>query len=273
MPETVRLTVIGANGRVGRLLQAAVRLGGAEGLVLSWVSRAEWDILTNGPAPLSPCDVMIDLTGVTSGKDVNLNPRLAEAVAVAAKTLGARLIFVSSAGVYPGGPHAFSEGDLPAPKGAYGQSKLAAEQAVREVLPQAMILRLGNVAGADAVLAGQGAGPVLLDQTDDGRGPVRSYIGPETLARALFRLVRLSAQGATLPQVLNLAEPGAVAMADLLDAAQRAWDFHPDRQAAVPCALLDTSRIVDLFPMPPANPHRMVNELHRLAPHRFGGGA
>lgn len=107
-------------------------------------------------------------------------------------------------------------------------------------------LRIGNVAGADAILGGWRPG-MQIDRFPDGRTPSRSYIGPVTLARVLHALC----QADKLPPILNVAAPGAVEMGALLDAAGLAWQPKPAPAAAIPEVRLDTNaleRHVDFTP-------------------------
>ena len=75
------------------------------------------------------------------------------------------------------------------PVSEYGRAKRDAEQALAKGLAGSGVgltcLRIGNIAGADALLGGQaasGAAQVVLDPVaGQPMGPERSYIGPLTL--------------------------------------------------------------------------------------------
>lgn len=168
--------------------------------------------------------------------------KLAEAAAVP------RFFVASSAAVYGAEVGALRE-DIPcAPLSDYGRQKLAMEQAVHEAPGKTAVtaLRIGNVAGADAILGGWQPG-MQIDRFADGRTPSRSYIGPVTLARVLYTLCRIN----DLPPVLNIAAPGAVQMGALLDAAGLAWQPKPAPAAAIPEVRLDTNALenhVDFTP-------------------------
>ncbi|MBD3764478.1 MAG: sugar nucleotide-binding protein, partial [Rhodobacterales bacterium] len=263
--------------RIGSLLRRAWQAEPPAGLAVQWHARQAgpgadlvWDVLGPQPAPLlAPGAVVLNLTGVTAGDAAALaaNVALGRAVQAQAGLWGARAVLhLSSAAVYAGHPrHLADETDEPAPPGPYGQAKLAMEHAVRALGgPPATMIRLGNVAGADALL-GRAVPPVALDPVPGlPRGPLRSYIGPQSLGRALACLCRQATTGAALPLHLNLAQAPEVAMADLLDAAGLAWHWAPPNPRVLPRAVMAVARLAALCPLPPADPARMVAEWRQL---------
>lgn len=254
--------VTGAGGRLGRLLRALWPTQGADAIFLT---RAEWDILA-GPVPdLPKAAVLLDLSGAVRG-DFSLNPRLARRTADVTRQLGGRLLYVSTASVYPGGPEDMAEDRSPAPASDYGRSKVAAEAEVFATDPTARVLRLGNIAGADALLSQRNLVPsVVLDPVSAGpRGPIRSYIGPHMLARVLAEICTLAASDSDLPAILNVAQPGEVAMADLLGAAGMDWVFGPFRAGVIERAVLSTLVLERLVPVAPATAASVVADLDRL---------
>ena len=285
-----RVLVLGAGGRLGRLLAAAWGDGRAAGLAPVWQSRRA----LAGAARLDPladpdgltrlaagAEALLVLAGTLPGRGgaLSLNSELALA-ALAAAPPGAQVFLASSAAVYgPGGARDFHEDDPPAPAAPYGAAKAAMEAAAaawcREAgarAPRLTVLRIGNVAGADALLGqggpGKEAGPVTLDRFADGTGPVRSYIGPATLAAVLAGLARRAAAGRALPALLNIAAPGAVAMADLARAAGRDLLWRAAPEGAIARVVLDTTRLAGLVAPGPGSgdPARMVAEWRTLAP-------
>ncbi len=60
---------------------------------------------------------------------------------------GARLIYTSSAAVYDGSRHGYSEDEEPNPVSTYGRTKAQAEAGILQVLPTAIILRPALVLG------------------------------------------------------------------------------------------------------------------------------
>jgi len=163
------------------------------------------------------------------------------------------VLLMSSAAVYGRLTAPLTE-DRAAPAAAYGASKLAMEAAVAG-LSGVSCLRLANVAGADALFGSMAKGPVTLDRFESGLGPRRSYIGPLTLARALLAL-----RGMDLPPVLNLAQPGALAMETVLAAAGADWRWTPAPEGALPEVVLDTARLEAVLRLPEADPDRLVAE-------------
>ncbi|NUB45388.1 NAD-dependent epimerase/dehydratase family protein [Fertoebacter nigrum] len=265
MTETL---VLGAGGRIGRMLRG---VWPGQGI---WHARQggdlAWDMLADPvPGQLHP-DVVLNLAGVTDARaPMEHNVALAQAAWQAAAAIGARYVFLmSSAAVYGVAQRVWREDDALAPVSAYGEAKARMENAARAWQaaggPGLTILRLGNVAGADALLGRAQPGvPVQLDPVASQRGPLRSYIGPRSLAQVLARLADLAATGTTLPPVLNIAAAD-VAMGDLLDAAGLDWFYGDENPAVVPQVSLDTTRLNALCPLPAVAglPATMVAEWH-----------
>lgn len=273
------LLITGSTGRLGRALQAVWQKQGGPGFeVIGLGRRAElpWRIGID-PAPDWPEGaVLLHLAGVVAGEAAKLaqNAVLTEAVCQAALQRRARHVLVaSSVAVYRPGPADIPETQPPDPQNPYGKAKLAAEEAARRVLARSgptglTLLRLGNVAGADALL-GHGPGPLALDPVaGQARGPERSYIGPVALAGVIAALVRRVMAGDglpdVLPDVLNVAQPPVVAMADLLDAAGADWQFGPPRLGVVPRVGVATTRLQGLMPLPRASADSILADLRQL---------
>ncbi|MFW8595950.1 NAD-dependent epimerase/dehydratase family protein [Cribrihabitans neustonicus] len=280
------VAVLGATGRIGRLLQRQ----GAAGLDLRLQARAPqpgspapgsgWHIFDPlaDPAALARfaagAQVLLCLAGPVPGRGsggMEAHIRLGEAAvraAAAAGAPGARVLLASSAAVYGSRPGLLTEEAPLAPANAYGAAKAEMEaraQALGEALGVAVTsLRIGNVAGFDAILGGWRPG-FRLDRFADGQSPRRSYIGPLCLARVLAELLMQPG----LPAVLNLAQPGAVEMAALLRAAGRAFSWQAAPAGAIPAVELGTARLQALLPgpLPPADPGRLAAEWAALEPH------
>ena len=144
---------------------------------------------------------------------------------------------------------------------------MAREQVTREQVTAGLtLLRIGNIAGADALLGGNEPGRrVVLDPVAGQNGPERSYIGPTVLAAVFSRLAALVVEGTALPVLLNVAQPGRIAMGDLLDAAGRDWGFGPPNAAVLPRLTLATDRLAALVPLPAASAADLVADLASLS--------
>ena len=276
-PRLVRLLVIGGTGRLGRLLRPGWRASGLVPVIQARgagaVSDLRFDPLAEPEAfarAAQAADVVLILAGPTAGtpEDLAVHTTLAQAAVRAAQ--GVRPVLVaSSAAVY--GPEAAAAGPLredgpTGPVSDYGRAKLAMEQAIAAA-PGTTILRIGNVAGADALLGRPAPeGGRVLDICADGHAPRRSYIGPQALARALARLARLAVAGADLPGVINLALPGVVGMEALLEAAGAPWRARPAPSGVLPVVELCTRRAValGLVPEGPATAAALIADLARL---------
>ena len=245
------LLVLGASGRLGRLLRA----------VWACDVPARWHARRPTPG-FHACDILNDtgrLRSLAEGASTILclagttdrtvgmgraayadNVRLACAAVDAAARAGCSRVFLaSSAAVYgsAGGPlHEDSPGRDLSP---YGQSKRDMEREAWLLAQSAGValcsLRIGNVAGSDAILGDWQPG-FRLDRFADGSTPRRSYIGPVSLARAVAALLAANA----VPARVNIAAPGIVSMGALLDAAGLAWKARPAPANALPEVSLST---------------------------------
>lgn len=260
------LMILGASGQVGRMLHRLWQDGHLDfGAPPVWQVRSgqmlkgqflNWDIL-HAPLPdLRPSGV-IALAGVTAGDKLKENTELALAAVAVAK--GAPVLVASSQAVYGVQSGMLSEHSPCRPQGAYGHAKLAMEKALAGHA-NVTCLRLGNVMGADQLSRAVARGQVVLDQFTDGQGPRRMMIGPLALGLAF---VALLAQKCQQP-ILNLAQPGLVAMADLLTAAGADWRWQPASETALPALRMDLSAVQALIPLVPATPAGLIAEA-RLA--------
>ncbi len=140
-----RWLVLGAGGMLGRDLAASLRQRGDE---VSALARGELDV-TQGAAvsaTLRRCrpDVTVNCAAWTAvdaaeqeeDRALQVNGRGAELVAAACAAVGSRLVHVSTDYVFGGDSRRpYAEDDVPAPRTAYGRTKLAGERAVRRLLP------------------------------------------------------------------------------------------------------------------------------------------
>lgn len=222
---SARILVLGSTGRLGTILR---RYWGKTDTQIQWHGRRSganvdhfFDLCGSDPFPSVPSIAcVLALAGIVPGAgDLSQNIQLGSAAVRLGARLGARhVVLSSSAAVYGGGPYAFAETPRPRPPHAYGAAKLAMEDACLTLGAQLGIgvtaLRIGNVAGADALLAQPGNCRVL-DKFDTGLGPMRSYVGPRAFADLMRAVCARGTTGQSLPPYLNLALHGAVNMADL----------------------------------------------------------
>ena len=151
-------------------------------------------IAARRPEALVHCAAMTDVDGCERDPQAAyaVNALGARHAALACQRLGAPLLYVSTDFVFDGAKREpYYEWDQPNPLGHYGRSKLAGEQAVRELLAQFFIVRTSWLFGrrgrnfVDGILAkarADGAVRVVNDQTGS---PTRAA----DLAAALARLI------------------------------------------------------------------------------------
>ena len=281
--------LMGASGRIGRMLMRHWTGAPPVGLHIVPQHRGPgpglvWGPL-DGPDPLielarsrGGIAGLIVLSGVTPapGADLAGNGALILASVTAAQTAGiGRLLVASSSAVYGGGMGLpLGEDDLTLPVNDYGRAKLVAEaicDQARQTGLAVTALRIGNVAGADALLVNASralyaegeANALRIDRFADGCGPLRSYIGPATLAAVLETLMRHSDP---LPDCLNIAAPAPVSMESLATAAGAPWQFVPAPPTSFQQITLNCGRLTALhaFPADASDPAAMVAEWQRL---------
>ncbi|MHA6327201.1 NAD-dependent epimerase/dehydratase family protein [Roseivivax sp. CAU 1753] len=263
MPHWVFL---GASGRVGKLLANHWRQVPQQKFSIDYQTRRTgsagllWSPLDGPEAFLNyvrqsstPTGLFVFL-GATPGQatDMDLNLALAKATLDAAAEAGvSRVLLASTSAVYGVGEELHEMSPL-RPVNEYGHAKARMEDACtpyRNCGVNVCCLRIGNVAGADALLKHRKSkNPRPIEQFEDGLGPKRSYIGPGTMCSVLDSL---ASQTELLPDSLNIATPLPVRMADLADAADMDWHYVPASSPAshqnitIDCSLLQTLHTFD----------------------------
>lgn len=255
--STIGPLIMGTSGCLG---QALFRIWPSDAPPPVWQTRdgaqgtLAWDILNAPPPALPPISGVVVLAGVTRGTPADLaaNTPLAQAGADLGRLLGVPVLVASSQAVYgaPTGP--VNEQSPCAPTGDYGRAKHAMEMAV--AAPHVSCMRIGNVAGCDAIFGAMARGGVTLDRFADGQGPRRAMIGPADLAQVLLALLDAPAR----PPVLNVARPGLVAMQDLLAAAGVGFDWRPAPPEALAELALDVTLLQGICPLPRGDAAAMV---------------
>lgn len=281
--ENPTVLVTGASGRLGTLIRAAWAQEPPSRFRPLWQTRGRppaanwlsWDMLAQDCPPLDPAPaIILNLAGVAGdGPELARNIALAEAALRAGRGFGCRAVLLaSSAAVYGPTPPgaALDERSALRPVTAYGRAKAAMEKLARTARqPGVTCLRIGNVVGADGVLARTNEGIIVLDTASAcPAGPERSWIGPVSLAQILAALIGVLLDGADLPRALNLVQDPPFPMSRLIDAAGLRWRLDPTRPAPVPRAALSNRRLAHLLPGPHlhTSPERLVAEWHSLRP-------
>jgi dTDP-4-dehydrorhamnose reductase len=214
MPEQKRrLLIIGASGFIGQRLAV--------------MAAEHYDVfLADLAEPAKPNEIRMDVTdpaSVTSGFDAvgpqvvvmlaaiadidqcERQPELAKAVNVdgavcvahQCASRGARFVYTSSAAVYDGSRHGYTEEDPPTPLSVYGRTKAQAEMELRAILQDAIILRPALVLGFSAASHTNAMLNKLADSLRTGqivRVPDYEYRNPidaDTIGHAILRLAEL----------------------------------------------------------------------------------
>ncbi|SNR37040.1 NAD-dependent epimerase/dehydratase family protein [Puniceibacterium sediminis] len=275
--QGTRFLVLGANGKVGRLVRAVWADSNDDRVKFVPVVRRDCGlpgqvIWSPGESlsTLPAADAVLALWGVTPGPGVRLemNSVLAlNAMEVARATGADRVLHCSSAAVYAPATEPLSEEMPPNPISAYGRAKLdmehvlAADQARHPQGPRIICLRIGNVAGAESLFgAMMRSDDVCLDRFPNESGPERSYIAPSELAHVLALLASRPVQD--MPEVLNIAAPVATSMESIARAAQRRVIWRDAAPGAVQQVVLDTKRLNTVCPLRPetARPDHLVSD-------------
>jgi dTDP-4-dehydrorhamnose reductase len=189
--------VLGANGMLGRDLvdvlegrHDVVGLGRSECDVLdpASVSAAVW---THSPDVVVNCAAWTDVDGAETAEDdaFALNATAPRTIAAALAGTDARLVQVSTDYVFgPGHTSPIAEDAAMAPQGAYGRTKAAGEDAVREVLPDRhLIVRTAWLYGAHGTCFPRTI--VRLTRERGGLSVVDDQRGQPTWTRDLAELI------------------------------------------------------------------------------------
>ena len=271
--------VLGINGRLGHMLSV---FGHAE--QLGWQGQARRqpaNLIWSGSFSDSSLSTtlsdgvhtLINLIGATPRIDDgalmdDTNVRFVTDLLSCAADFGvAHVVLASSAAVYGTATQTPLRETTPlAPVTAYGRSKARMEDAALEWStqnngPALSILRIGNVAGADALLrsANHYAGHTTmpLHVLPSGSAPVRPYIGP----RHFFMALRAIANRQTVTgqmDIFNLAHPVPLTLDALLEAYRDqllpdlTWATQPLPDDTPPKVIFDTTKLSEVIDLPRA---------------------
>lgn len=142
-------------------------------------------------------------------------------LALAAREVGARFIYVSSAGIFDGkkeGP--YRETDTPNPPNIYGHSKYLGELAVRGLLEDYVIVRTCWIFGGGADKDKKFVGRIMAQLKDPAKTELKGTndeIGSPTYGKDLMAALKTLVQG---PErgILNVANTGGCSRYDVLKA-------------------------------------------------------
>lgn len=262
-PVGAPLVVTGARGMLGTEL---LRAAGERGVAVTPLNRAECDITdadavrrTIGaiaPRAVIHAAAWTDVDGCESDpkRAHRVNGGGTRNVAAACAECGARLVMVSTDYVFPGdAPRPYAEDDATGPLSVYGASKLAGEEAVRELLPDGIVARTAwlyadHGANFLRTMLRLAAERDRIDVVDDQRG---SPTFAADLAAALLDLA---------------AAPGAAGTYHVTNAGSTTWHGFATRifaEAGVTVRCEPTTS--DRFPRPARRPKNSVLADTRLA--------
>jgi dTDP-4-dehydrorhamnose reductase len=251
----MRIVVTGVNGQLGRACQDRlgrehdlIGLGHAE-LELGQPDCVERLVATGAELVIHPA-AYTNVDGCARDPDLayRVNGLGTRYIALACQQLDAPLVYISTNEVFDGtAPSPYVEYDLAVPINAYGRSKWAGEQAVRELLRRFYIVRVAWLFGGERNFV-----RTMLRMADerDAISMVEDEIGSPTyapdVAAALAQLIQLPFYG-----TYHLVNEGACSRLEFAAAILR-LSGH-EQVALEPIALADYQRASMVPPYTPLN--------------------
>ncbi len=207
-----RYVITGSQGQLGRCLVRDLGRGGADELVAAY-SHRDLDI-SNGAAvqrvfqdlsagPGGPPEVCVNAAAYNAvdlceseGAELarQVNGEAPGLLATACEKVGARFVHVSTDYVFPGDATSpVSEAAEPAPRSAYGRSKLEGERRVQAASPEALVVRTSWVFGPGKNFVGAILRQGRMRKRGEAKGPltvVDDQVGCPTYAADLATGIR-----------------------------------------------------------------------------------
>ena len=253
----MKIVITGGKGMLGRTLQKEL----AEHEIVV-ADLPDWDItddegflrklMAAAPDVVIHCAAMTNVDACEADRDLafKLNEEGSRNVALACSACGARLFAISTDYVFSGEPPrepwAWSETDIPRPRTAYGLSKFSGEQMVQMLNPDATVLRIAWLYGADgpsfvhtmAKLGAEAGAPLRV---------VNDQRGNPTSAKAVADVIRFLL---TRPDVSGIVHATCEDQCTWYDLACEVKRLMGDRfpRAVEPCT-------TEEFPRPAPRPH------------------
>ncbi|MFI7599708.1 SDR family oxidoreductase [Actinoplanes sp. NPDC049681] len=259
----MRTLVVGASGHLGGEVARLASAAGGEVVGTATTGATGW-------SPLDVTDRAAVHTLISSVRPqliVNTAYRAdswticadgAANVALAASTVGARLVHVSTDAVHAGRPDPYGDDEPPSPVYLYGAAKAAGETAVRAIDPAAVVVRTSLIIGdqrskqvqlALDLTTGRKQGALFTDE-------YRCPIDATDLAAAILELAASGYAGA-----INVAGPEALSRAGLGRLVAAAHGLDPEAVPTCTIAegglgarpgnlLLDSTRAAGLLKTP-----------------------
>lgn len=215
MSAAAEVLIVGGLGQVGEALALTAAECGREPATVVQLGRAELDLLdpaqvaaaldSYAPRVVINCAVFqpVDRCESEPEQAFALNATAAGRLAAACRSVGARLVHVSTDYVFGGGRRkAYAEDDLPAPRNIYAASKLAGEHLVLAASETHMVARTSAVFGQ--ARSGHGTAPFIermLERALAGQATqvvADQYVSPTyaaDLARGLWGLIGCGGAG------------------------------------------------------------------------------
>ena len=198
--------------------------------------------MLNDPAPSVQCTAIVYLV---RGKNPVIEAELATRACQLADKHSVPILLASSQAVYGRRSLDLTEDISIAPVDDNGLAKARLEE-VAKSFENATVLRIGNVAGAGALFRSMNAGTVALDRFASGEGPKRAFIGARGFGYILGQLLARE----ELPKVVNIAYPGLIDMAAILDAEGADWYWQDAPPSSQEVVRLNVNKLCSLVDVP-----------------------